>query len=247
MAQWMRLQLADGLLGGRRVVDAAALARTHAPVIARGVNPATGFSSFYGLGWGIQYGPRGAVWGHSGAFSQGAQTAVTLIPSDQLGILVLTNAFPSGLPDALAEVFTALANGDHPVAAERITLWNSLYVSLFGPATEASQATYGKVAVSPTAALPASAYVGTYANAYLGAARIVEADGAMRLKLGPDGATDRLLTHYDRDLFTIVLSPELPDLRSAVTFRVGADGNAASVTIEALDGVGLGTLTRTGK
>ncbi len=56
-----------------------------------------------------------------------------------------------------------------------------------------------------------------------------------------------MLRNCDRDLFTIVLSPELPELRSAVTFQVGADGNAASVTIEALDGVGLGTLTRTGK
>lgn len=245
MAQWVRLQLGDGLLGGRRIVDAAALARTHEPVIARGVNPASGLPSFYGLGWGIQYGPHGAVWGHSGAFSQGAQTVVTLIPSDELGIVVLANSFPSGLPDALAEVFVALANGEHPVAAERITLWTGLYSSLFEPATKASQATYGKAAASPTAALPMSAYIGTYANSYLGTARVVNADGVMRLKLGPNGATDRPLTHHDRDLFTMVLSPELPDLRSAVTFYIGADGNAASVTIEALDGVGLGTLTRT--
>ncbi len=246
MAQWMRLQLAGGLLGGRRIVDAAALARTHDPVMPRGLNPATRLPSFYGLGWGIQYGPHGEVWNHSGAFSQGAQTAVTLVPSLQLGVVALANAFPSGVPDALAEIFVALAAGEHPVAAERIALWNSLYVSLFQSATEASKASYGRPPPSPTAALPASAYVGTYSNAYLGAARVVEADGAMRLKLGPNGATDRPMLHFDRDLFTIVLSPEPPVLRSAVTFQIGADGVASAVKIEALDGVGLGTLTRTG-
>jgi CubicO group peptidase (beta-lactamase class C family) len=246
MAQWMRLQLAGGLLGDRRVIEAAALARTHEPVIARGNNPITGLPEFYGLGWGLHYGPRGVVWTHSGAFSQGAQTNVTLIPADQLGIVVLTNGFPSGVADGLAEVFTDIVDGKQPKAAEQIAVWTGIYTSLFGQPTELSQALYGKAPVSPSPPLPASAYVGSYSNAYLGAARVTKADGAMRLKLGPEGAFDLPLTHYDRDLFTVVFSPELPDLRSAVTFRVGPGGKASSVTIESLDETGLGTLTRTG-
>ena len=247
MAQWMRLQLADGMLGERRVVEAAALVRTRQPVMPTGTSAANGLPGFYGLGWAIQYGPHGVVWGHAGAFSTGARTIVMLIPSDRLGIVVLTNAFPSGMPDALAELFVAVVGGERPVAAERIALWAKLYGSIFQPAFEASRALYGSPPASPTSALPASAYVGVYANAYAGTASVVEQDGTMRLKLGPDERTDLPLTHHDRDLFTIVSAPELPDLRSAVAFRIGAGGTAAAVTIEMLDGSGLGTLNRVGQ
>lgn len=245
MAQWMRLQLAGGLLSETRIVDAAALARSHNPVMARGVNPATGLPSFYGLGWNIHYGPHGVVWSHSGAFSQGAQTAVTLVPALQLGIVVLANAFPSGVADALAEIFVAHVHGEQPAATERIALWTTLYASMFQPATDASKAIYGTLPASPTAALPMSAYTGMYASDYLGAVRVVGSDGTLRLKMGPGGVTERPLMHFDRDLFTMVLSPELPEQRSAVAFRIGPGGSAVAITIEALDGVGLGTLART--
>ncbi len=241
---WMRLQLAGGMLRDKSIVDAAALARTHEPIMFRGTNPDTGLPNFYGLGWGVQYGLRGAVWSHSGAFSQGVRTAVTLASSDQLGIVILTGAFPSGVPEALAEVFMDLVDGKQPDAGERIAVWNDRLASLFGPAAKLSQATYGKTPSSLTAALPAAAYVRTYSNAYLGAARITEADGGLRLRLGPDKGIDRPLAHYDRDLFTMVLSPELPDTLSALTFRIAANGKAGSITVGALDDLGLGTLTR---
>ena len=74
LTQWMRLQLAGGMLGDKPIVDPAALARTHDPIMPRGTNPSTGLPDIYGLGWGVHYGLRGMVWSHSGAFSYGAQT-----------------------------------------------------------------------------------------------------------------------------------------------------------------------------
>ncbi len=245
MAQWLRLQLSGGMLGPDRIVQAAALARTHEPVFARGDNPVSGAPSFYGLGWAVDYGAGGVVWSHAGAFSQGARTMVALSPGDRLGIVILSNAFPTGVPDALAGLFLDLAHGEHPPAAERIAQWNLLYEGLFAPAVAAAQATFGTPRPDAAAALPASAYLGAYANAYIGTARIVEADGVLRLRLGPGRGVDVPLRHHERDVFSVAMSPEIPEARSAVSFRIGADGRAEAVTIEAVDDVGLGTLRRT--
>ena len=42
LTTWMRLELANGSLDGAPVIDAAALAATHVPLMARGKNPVTG-------------------------------------------------------------------------------------------------------------------------------------------------------------------------------------------------------------
>ncbi len=77
----------------------------HQPLFDRGTNPVTGAHIFYGRGWNTDFSRYGTVWGHAGAFSQGARTVVNLLPSEDLGIVVLTNAFPTGVPEGLADSF----------------------------------------------------------------------------------------------------------------------------------------------
>jgi len=243
MAAWMLLQLGGGEIDGTRVIDAAPLADTHRPIIDRGIHPVTGAQSFYGLGWNITYGRHGLVYGHSGAFSRGARSVANLMPHHDLGIVVLTNAFPTGAPEAVADTFFDLvfygAEGH-----DWLKSWSALFAGMFGPAIEASRATYGTPPEPASPALDDSAYIGRYANAYVGEAVVAAGEGGLTLTLGPDGAKTYPLTHFDRDLFTIVLSPELPELKSAVRFSIGAGGQAESVTIEEMDGAGLGTLGR---
>ena len=82
LARWLRLQLADGELGGTQIIDAGALADTHTAQIERGPGSA------YGLGWNIETDEEGTErWNHSGAFSVGAATAARLVPSERLGIV----------------------------------------------------------------------------------------------------------------------------------------------------------------
>jgi CubicO group peptidase (beta-lactamase class C family) len=105
LAQWMRLQLGGGVVDGRRLIDADALAETHVPVIERGIHIVTGLPAFYGLGWNISYGDHGPIFAHAGAFSTGARTVVNLMPQEDLGIVVISNAFPTGMPEAVANTF----------------------------------------------------------------------------------------------------------------------------------------------
>ena len=102
MAQWLRLLLADGQHEGRQVIAKDALQQTHVPASVRGVDPKTGAAAFYALGWNVDYREHGVEWSHAGAFSAGARTLVHLIPGEQLGIVVLSNAFPTGVPEGIA-------------------------------------------------------------------------------------------------------------------------------------------------
>ncbi|PYK40896.1 MAG: serine hydrolase [Verrucomicrobia bacterium] len=110
LAKWMRLQLANGRFDGKQIVDEKALVETHQPQMLTGSNPFTRLPTFYGLGWNVSYDPEGRLrLNHSGAFGLGAATYVNLVPNEQLGVVVLTNAYPIGLAEALGTTFMDIA------------------------------------------------------------------------------------------------------------------------------------------
>jgi CubicO group peptidase (beta-lactamase class C family) len=242
LAQWMRIQLGGGMFDGKRLIAAAALDQTHAPLMARGTNPLTGAASFYGLGWNVEFGRYGRSWGHAGAFSVGARTLVTLYPEAGLGIVVLSNAFPTGVPEGLADSFADLVFKGK-IEKDWVNAWNGVYEGLFGPAIAAAKATYASPA-SASPARPFDTYIGRYANDYAGLAAVADQNGTLTLTVGPGGARAYALRHFDRDLFLYFPDPEMPDRPSAVRFAIAPDGNASEVTVESLNDHGLGTLKR---
>jgi CubicO group peptidase (beta-lactamase class C family) len=243
LAQWMRLELGNGKFNGVQLIKEEAIAPTHAFLMDRGKNPVTGAQSFYGLGWNVEFGRYGTVWGHAGAFSQGARTLVTLLSSEQLGIVVLSNAFPAGVPEGLADTFFDLVFTGAPTS-DWVSQWNAIFASLFGPAIEAAKKLYGTPPATPAPALPLSAYVGDYANDYVGRVSVVASGGTLKLRMGPDEKARFELKHFDRDLFTYSPAEEMPDMPFAVTFEIGPDQKASQVTIEDINDDGQGVLTR---
>lgn len=245
LTQWMRLQLGNGKYNGKQLIKEEAIGPTHVPLMPLGKNPVTGTPVFYGLGWNVDYGHYGEVWGHAGAFSVGARTVVSLLPSEGLGIVVLSNAFPTGVPDGLANAFFDLVmtgKADHDWVAD----WDQIYAGLFGPVVEAAVTRYGTPPASPLPALPLSAYAGTYANPYIGRAVVAEKDGALEIRLGPEGKAVFQLSHFDRDLFTYRPYAEMPTMPFVMSFAIGPDEKATQVTIDDLNELGLGVLKRTG-
>src|SRR5882762_2079711 len=106
VAKWIRLQLADGKFDGKQIVGEKPLSETHHPHMLTGFNPFTNMPTFYGLGWNVSYDEQGRLrLNHSGAFDLGAATFVNLVPAEQLGIVVLTNAYPIGVAEALGTTF----------------------------------------------------------------------------------------------------------------------------------------------
>jgi len=244
LARWMRLQLAEGSLDGDEIIDTDALDQTHLPQIMKNPpQPTMGDAAgFYGLGWAIGTDHTGRVrWDHSGAFSLGASTAVKLIPSQDVGIVVLTNGAPVGAPEAIADAYlSALQTGDPDLAAN-LELWTSRFANLYGEPAEDWDSPPGDA----TAARSSEAYVGSYTNEYVGTAQVVAVDGGLELLLGPEPMRFAL-EHWDGDTFSILDAPELPAYRSPVTFAFEAGASTAgSVNVASLDGAELGTLRRT--
>ncbi len=241
LAQWVRMILGGGTVDGVEHISADALASTFVPQIGRGRNPITGSTSFYAHGWAVEFDTRGHVfWSHAGAFSVGARTYVSLLPEANLGIVVLANAFPSGLPEGIAASFFDLALYGE-LQDDWIGFWNGQYDLL---AQSFQNETYATAPASPEPALAATAYAGTYTNDYFGELTVEAGAGdALSLSVGPEPIVYPL-THWDRDLFIYEPSPEFPGSMSAATFLVDPAGQASRVVIETLDSYGQGTFTR---
>ncbi|MFD8076163.1 serine hydrolase [Streptomyces sp. NPDC059718] len=243
MTKWLLLQLGDGRYDGRRVVDAAALERTWLPhVLDQPPRAPAGRSGFYGLGWNVGYDDRGRLRiGHSGGFDLGAATYAGLLPSERLGLVVLTNGEPTGVPEAIAEDFFDTAQNGGPTVD-----WPAFFGRLFRRLDEEgrSRTDYDAPPARAAPAAPYDAYTGTYANDYYGPMTVRVRDGALTMELGP-GPVRFALRHYAGGTFSYETTGENAVGRSGVTFTLGADGRAGRVRVEHLDADGLGTFTRT--
>src|SRR5436305_13584249 len=142
----MRLELAKGKFEGKPIVDEKALLEARRPHMLTGYNPFTGMPTSYGLGWNVSYDDHGRLHlNHSGAFDLGVATCVHLLPGEQLGIVVLTNAYPIGFAEALGTTFVAL--------------------SLYGRSTEDWFTLYKKVFSNPPELCPTPSLAHTKADA----------------------------------------------------------------------------------
>lgn len=244
LAQWMRLQLGNGTVDGTEVVDAEALGETHRPHMASShpANPDSQRTGFYGLGLNVSFDSQGRVrLSHSGAFLQGAGTTVSLVPAEQLGIVVLTNAAPTGLAEGIALSFVDLADTG-AVALDYIEAMGGVIGAQLAP-TYGTAVDYAAPPADAAPALDLAAYAGTFTNTYFGEATVDAEDGGLVLRLGPE-QTAYPVRHFDRDVFLYQPVGENAYGESAVIFAVGADGRAVSVVIENLDLNQQGTFTR---
>jgi CubicO group peptidase (beta-lactamase class C family) len=242
VAKWVRLQLANGKFDGKQIVDEKALLETHHPNMLTGFNPFTRLPSFYGLGWNVSYDEQGRLHlNHSGAFALGAATQVNLVPAEQLGIVVLTNAYPIGMAEALGTTFLDTALYGKPTQD-----WFAIFKQAFSnPAAVGTVLgfDYSKPPAPPAPALKSGAYVGRYTNDYFGEISIIEKNGGLAIAQGPKNKTFPM-QHYDRDTFTYETEGENAVGRSGVTCTIGPDGKADRVVVENLNVRGEGTFKR---
>ena len=242
LMKWMRLELANGKFEGKTIVDEKALLEARRPHMLTGYNPFTGMPTSYGLGWNVSYDDHGRLHlNHSGAFDLGVATYVHLLPGEQLGIVVLTNAYPIGFAEALGTTFVDLA-----LYGRSTEDWFALYKKVFSnPAVLGLSPgfDYTKAAASPAPALKPEAYTGTYQNDFFGEISINEQGGALAMIIGPRNKSFPL-QHYDRDTFTYQTEGENAVGLSGVTFTVGADGKATEMSVENLNIHGEGTFKR---
>jgi CubicO group peptidase (beta-lactamase class C family) len=102
MAQWLRLQLAQGEIDGARLISSQSLLETWAPQIEMGE------AESYGLGWMLREHDGRKVVEHGGNID-GFSAQVGFMPEENLGYVLLMNLSASPLqPASLELVFDAL-------------------------------------------------------------------------------------------------------------------------------------------
>jgi hypothetical protein len=238
----MRLQLAGGKFYGKEVVNEKALAETHHPLMLTGFSPLNGLPGFYGLGWNVSYDQEGRLrLSHSGGFDLGAATNVVLIPSENLGVVVLTNAFPFGVAEGLASTFV-----DYALYGKSTQDWLAVYKNAFSQMLQAEASQVGNYSERPASPAPAAAnpaYLGAYSNDFFGEIAVIEKEGRLAIVQGPKKMTFPM-THWDRDTFTYETEGESSLGTAGITFTMGPDGKARRVLVENLNIRGEGVFDR---
>jgi CubicO group peptidase (beta-lactamase class C family) len=166
LSHWLIAQLNGGQYKGEQAIPKAAIRRTRQPASIMGRNNQRGSHyMLYGLGWVLSDRNGREIVAHTGGVN-GFLSAVTLIPEEKIGIVILTNTDDNGWYETLNETLVQAAL-DQPY--EDV---NGSYLKEM-MAQKAEQLTQEKMLRDSTAMslkpeLPMSAYAGSYNNTMYG-------------------------------------------------------------------------------
>ena len=185
MAQWLRFQLNDGVVAGKRLVSSAALRETHTPQILMGAG-ANGredtasvkrFSS-YAMGWMVEDFRNQLSWQHGGN-TLGMTAAVGMLPEKKVGVVVLSNMQGAALPMLLEEyVF------DRELGAPMKDWSGEAYERSRNQRRRADSLQTVQLAAHAANAqppIPLSAFTGTYADSLYGEMTVSVKEGHLEL------------------------------------------------------------------
>jgi CubicO group peptidase (beta-lactamase class C family) len=240
MAHWLQMMLANGTYNGQRIASPEALtAATTAQMVSVPATTPKGRSGFYGYGFNVSTTSSGRTqYSHSGAFSLGAATNFVVLPSEDVGIIALTNAAPLGVPETLTAEFMDLVQ-----YGEIREDWAGLYRQAMGWMNNPEGSLVGKQPPAiPAPARPLTDYAGVYSSEYWGPAIVTVRDNALQLMIGPKNETFPL-THWDGDTFTFPIRSE--NAPAGTISKVVFSGSPhATLNVEYFDSDKLGTFTR---
>jgi CubicO group peptidase (beta-lactamase class C family) len=229
MAQWLRFQLAGGVVDGKRLLSQDAFAETHTPQTIIPIGPATrqlyrdtNFLN-YALGWNVSDYHGELLVAHAGALN-GFRTNVALLPKRNIGIVILENI---GRGSALAALRNTILDQFLGAPARN---WSGEMLAIEKADTVKAEARNtereAKRATAPKPSHELAAYAGTYHNAGFGDLILSVASDALVLHW------QRLtlpLVHENYDTFSAI--DPIEDIDEPVQFRLSAAGDVAGFTL----------------
>lgn len=242
LASWLQMLLAGGVHDGAPIIAPEVLNAMLLPhaFSAPTAEPGTR-SGFYGYGWNVRTNAGGRMaYGHSGGFAMGSATYVEFMRSAGVGIVVLTNGSPIGVPESIAASVMDIVQYGRPTRD-----WYPAYNARMLPGMDAVGAFAGaSPPPTPATAHHLDLYAGTYASDYFGPMVVTAGDTGLSLTIGPRGDTFAL-SHWDGDTFAMPIHTENAPGGSVASVTFGFEGDTArTVTIDLFDRNGLGVWTR---
>lgn len=231
MAQWVRLQLANGMYGGKQLISSARIREMRRPhtviqidTIAQRINPATHLRA-YGLGWSMEDYRGRLVLAHGGNLD-GMSSVVGMIPEENIGVVILVNMNQVALPTAIMRRLWDMHLGGTPGD------WSTVFLDLRRDAITRFDSTERKLAedrvggTRPSLAL--QSYAGSYSDSLYGRIAIRVEGNKLVADAGPSWLGD--VAHWHYDTFRITWRDPMMG-KSFATFVIGPRAKIESVRL----------------
>lgn len=240
MARWMNVQLAHGALEDGTPLFSAKSQQAMWQMITPQVVPepsvpelAAARPNFagYGEGWSLSdYRGQKLVW-HTGGWP-GMVSRVTLVPGQNLGIVVLTNQEVGAAFNAVT-----MAVLDAYLKAPE-TDWVAAYAAAVATAQEKADAGWARhqAARDPGSrpSLPLARYAGGYRDAWYGDVFVEQQGRTLRLRFGRTAQLVGTLEHWQHDTFLVRWDDRSLNADAFVTFSLDPDGKVREVRMQAV-------------
>ena len=228
MANWISLQLNDGVYEGKRIISAQNMRNMHTPQMVippDGEIPTVFFPNStqlsYGLGWFVQQYRGHELILHAGDID-GFSAMVVLIPEIHTGYFVainLSSVYRQVLSYQMADKLLQLPSYD----------WNAHFRKLeadLKAREKAENAWQSKRVPGTHPSRDFAAYVGEYRNSAYGKAEVISRGAGLAFRYHTFSSD---LQHWQYDTFVADL-----DGKTRLTFRLDEDGNVAGFTLQGI-------------
>lgn len=236
MAQYLRMQLGNGVYGGKRLISERSVGQMRSVTISTGsqliISDTSTTALGYGLGWFTEMYRGHRLMRHGGAID-GMLTEMMFLPEQQIGVVILTNRSPHTMHTALTNHIFDVALG----LSERD--WNTIaFNRMKAQETRAAEqlktlATQ-KASNSAPPTLPLDKYAGTYADSLAGNVRVALENGGLVLRYHEGFVA--LLEPWQYNTFRVKWqnSSAIASPTASATFIIDQTGQAAEVRVDAL-------------
>ena len=239
MARWVQLQLNRGKLSDRdgRLFTEQRSREMWSPqtILPTGdLSPAlaglkTNFAD-YALGWGLREFHGRKLVGHTGGVG-GFVSRVMLVPDENLGVVILTNAEEGGAFDAI--LYHVLDHYLELPATDWIGLFKAVKDQEEKEAAETMKKTEGARAANSKPSVPLDKYAGTYNDAWYGPISIRNENGALVISFDHTPGMVGDLQHWQYDTFKAHWRVRTIE-DAFVTFSLNPDGSIDSAKMAAV-------------
>jgi CubicO group peptidase (beta-lactamase class C family) len=228
MAKWVTVQLARGKIDDERRLFSERVSDDMWQVTTptRVSEPAEPLAetkpnfSGYGLGWGLRDYRGRKIVSHTGGLT-GMVTLVMLVPSEQLGIIVLTNQEEGGAFNAIA--YSILDGYLGAPSYDWVAAYRQVRTGQLKRANEAEQKQAAARNRDSKPSLLLESYAGDYVDAWYGGASLAVENGHLVLRLLRTPAAVADLEHWQYETFKAVFRDNtIPD--ALVTFVLDETG-----------------------
>jgi CubicO group peptidase (beta-lactamase class C family) len=231
LAQWIRLQLGEGVYGNKKLISPDAVKETHKPQMIIPYNPQTPGTTLdahftsYGFGWFLHDYHGRKIVQHGGAID-GMSALVAMMPEEKIGVAVLSNLQGNQLPWALMyRVFDAYL-GLPP--QDRSATMLAAMKNLQERAKAAAKKIEDERVKGAKPSLPLEQYAGSYKDEMYGEATVTQEEGKLVFHYSP--AFTGELEHWHYDTFRVKW-PNPTITESLVTFTLNAQGKVEEIKV----------------